>query len=62
MYFESWSAFFEMGQHGPYVWSAYGVSMTLIVAELIRAWRQQARVKQAIRRQQRRQQQTEESS
>lgn len=30
MYFESLEAFLQMGRHGPYVWSAYGITLFLI--------------------------------
>lgn len=30
MYFESFSAFLQMGQHGYYVWLAYGLSFLLL--------------------------------
>lgn len=60
MYFESVEAFLAMGKHGPYVWSAYGISLVLVVGELLRARRGQTRVMQTIRRQQRRQQQAGE--
>ncbi|MBQ0753059.1 MAG: heme exporter protein CcmD [Gammaproteobacteria bacterium] len=30
MYFESFDAFLQMGKHGIYVWSAYGISALLI--------------------------------
>lgn len=60
MYFDSFEAFLAMGRHGPYVWSAYGISLFLICVELGRAWRRQGQVLQAIRRQQRRQASSEE--
>lgn len=30
MYFESFEAFLQMGKHGVYVWSAYGIAALLI--------------------------------
>ena len=60
MYFESFEAFIAMGKHGPYVWSAYGFSVALVVLELVRAWRRHAQVLKQLRRQQRRQSQTQE--
>jgi heme exporter protein D len=35
MAFESWSDFWEMGKHGLYVWSTYGISMLLLVGLLV---------------------------
>lgn len=34
MQFESLEAFIRMGTHGPFVWSAYGISMLLLVSNL----------------------------
>ena len=34
MYFASWSDFFAMGGHAPFVWASYGI-MILILAALI---------------------------
>ena len=48
MYFESFSAFLQMGQHGPYVWSAYGISLLLILSNVVLALRQGRRVRQQI--------------
>ena len=35
MIWESWSAFWEMGGSGPFVWASYGVTEILIIAELL---------------------------
>ena len=35
MYFDSWSDFFAMGGHGPYVWSAYGIAFVVIIWNLL---------------------------
>lgn len=56
MYFESVEAFLQMGKHGPYVWSAYGISLLLITTEVVRAWRQQQQAKQHALRLMRREQ------
>lgn len=56
MYFESVEAFLQMGKHGPYVWSAYGISFLLITTEVVRAWRQQQQAKQQALRLLRREQ------
>ena len=36
MYFQSMSALWQMGTHGPYVWSAFGIGVALIAANV--AW------------------------
>jgi heme exporter protein D len=61
MYFESFEAFLQMGRHGPYVWSAYGLSALLIVASLVSAVRSERAARQAVRRLKRRQQLSGES-
>ncbi|MET1078155.1 MAG: heme exporter protein CcmD [Pseudomonas sp.] len=35
MSFESFGAFIAMGQHGLYVWSAYGISLALLGLNLV---------------------------
>ena len=54
MAFESFADFLAMGKHGFYVWSAYGVSALLIIANMALAIRAQGRVRQRLVRQQRR--------
>lgn len=56
MYFESFSAFVQMGTHGPYVWSAYGISVLLVVTNLWLAHRRQRLMLNEIRRLARREQ------
>ena len=56
MYFESFAAFLQMGTHGPYVWSAYGISALLVVANLWLAYRRQRLMLNEIRRLARREQ------
>lgn len=54
MYFESFQAALAMDGHGPYVWSAYALTI-LILAQVLRApLRQQARLLRELRSQQRR--------
>ncbi|MBN6711388.1 heme exporter protein CcmD [Haemophilus haemoglobinophilus] len=31
MFFQSWSDFFNMGEHGLYVWLSYGISFIVIL-------------------------------
>ena len=54
MYFDSFADFLAMGKHGFYVWSAYGVSALLIIANMVLAIRGQGQVRQRLARQQRR--------
>ena len=56
MYFESFAAFFQMVTHGPYVWSAYGISALLVVTNLWLAYRRQRLMLNEIRRLARREQ------
>ena len=59
MYFESFEAFLQMGKHGPYVWSAYGLSLFLIVTSLVQAVRSERAARQAVRQLMRREQSSE---
>lgn len=54
MAFDSFAGFLAMGKHGFYVWSAYGVSALLIIANMVLAIRGQGQVRQRLARQQRR--------
>lgn len=56
MYFDSFSAFLQMGTHGPYVWSAYGIFALLVGANLWLAHRRERVVKTEISRLMRREQ------
>lgn len=53
-YFDSVAAFIAMGEHGFFVWSAYGLSALLIVTNMLAAVRRQGRVRAEIARQARR--------
>ena len=35
MHWESWSAFWEMGGFAAFVWGSYGVTVLLVIGELI---------------------------
>lgn len=35
MYFESFAAFLAMGKHGAYVWSAYGISVAVLLLNVL---------------------------
>lgn len=54
MYFESFAEFIQMGKHGHYVWSAYGISIGLVIGLVLqlRARRRQVltMIRQQIRR------------
>ncbi len=50
MYFDSFAQFLEMGRHGFYVWTAYGVSLVLIVVNLVGMVHNRRQVRAEIRR------------
>lgn len=54
MYFESFSDFIAMGNHGPYVWGAYGVTVIVIAGLLLTAARRKTQLTREIRQQARR--------
>lgn len=58
MAFESFADFLQMGRHGVYVWSAYGISLALIAANLVIMARRHRKVRADIRRGMRREQLT----
>lgn len=49
MYFDSFADFLAMGRHGLYVWSAYGISLGLILINLVTMTRRYYRVRADIR-------------
>ena len=54
MYFDSFADFLAMGNHGFYVWTAYGLSALLIIGNMLFALRQQGRVRAELARRARR--------
>lgn len=50
MYFESFDAFLQMGRHGVYVWSAYGISALLMGLNIVLALRAQASARAEVMR------------
>ena len=50
MHWESWAAFWSMGGKGFYVWGSYGVTLALIVLELVWLFRQRRRTAARLRR------------
>lgn len=56
MYFDSFAEFLEMGRHGFYVWTAYGISLALITVNLVAVVRRHKRVRTDIQRAHRREQ------
>jgi heme exporter protein D len=54
MYFESLQAALTMGGHGPYVWSAYGITALVILQLLLWPLRAQRRLLRELRGEQRR--------
>ncbi|MFC0323496.1 heme exporter protein CcmD [Gallibacterium melopsittaci] len=61
-FFDSWSAFWQMGNHGFYVWLSYGISLVAILLFVIMSHRDKRKVlnevQKEIQRQQRIKQQT----
>lgn len=55
MYFETFADFIAMGTHGPYVWSAYGLTILVVVLNLIAISRQRAHTLETIRQKLKRQ-------
>ena len=54
MYFDSFSAFLQMGEHGFYVWTSYGISAVLIGLNVWLALRAQRQAREQVKRQIRR--------
>lgn len=44
MYFDSFAAFLAMGHHGPYVWSAWGLTAAIVLWNVVQPWRQRRRL------------------
>lgn len=44
MAFESFADFLAMGKHGPYVWSAYGLTFAIVLWNIVQPWRQRRRL------------------
>lgn len=44
MYFDSFSDFLAMGNHALYVWSAYGVTLAIVLWNVLQPWRQRRRL------------------
>lgn len=64
MYFETFADFLAMGTHGPYVWSAYGLTILVVVLNLVAITRQRKHtietIRQKLKRQEFDRQQSEE--
>lgn len=50
MYFDSFTDFMRMGQHGVYVWSAYGIFFVAVGLNLLLARRREQRVRAELAR------------
>lgn len=62
MYFDSLSDFFNMGGHALYVWSAFGISLLLMAANILLPWWGLKRTRQQLQRQLRREMAKEASA
>lgn len=40
----SWSEFFSMGGFGLYVWGSYGVTLVLLVGEVLMLWKRKRNI------------------
>ncbi|MGB3619962.1 heme exporter protein CcmD [Ketobacter sp. MCCC 1A13808] len=50
MEFDSFQAFMQMGKHGAFVWSAYGITLVVILGNLIAIRRRKKNVIETIQR------------
>ncbi|WP_394182211.1 heme exporter protein CcmD [Marinomonas posidonica] len=48
MAFDSFADFFAMGKHGLYVWSAYGISGSMLVAFIFLSLRERRKVRRQL--------------
>ena len=60
--FENLSTFFYMAGHGPYVWSAYGVSFAVLVWLVLRPFGLRRTLLKDLSREQKRQEKTSSSA
>lgn len=44
MYFQSFADFLAMGHHGPYVWSAWGLTAAIVLWNILQPWRARRRL------------------
>lgn len=49
MIFRSWAAFWHMGGYAPFVWSAYGVALTVVIINVVAPWVAHRRLRKRIR-------------
>lgn len=50
MYFANLTDFWQMGGHAPYVWSAYGIGVVILVLNILVPWWQSRRFRQQLQR------------
>lgn len=55
MYFDTFAEFLQMGKHGVYVWSSYGISALLIGLNILFAVAAQRKAREEVKRLARRQ-------
>lgn len=56
MQFSSWSEFFQMGGYALYVWTSYGITVTVLVAIVLLPWLRHRRLRRDLVRRERRDQ------
>lgn len=55
MYFDTFADFLQMGKHGAYVWSSYGISALLVALNILFAVVAQRNAREEVKRLARRQ-------
>lgn len=61
MFFESWTAFWQMGGYGFYVWLSYGISFVSIVLFIVQSVKARQSVLKGVLLEQQRQQRLQQS-
>ena len=56
MFFDSWSAFWDMGGYGFYVWLAYGIFFAAILILIVQSYQGKNAVLREVKREQQREQ------
>lgn len=56
MEFETFADFIAMGKHGPYVWSAYGITLVVVLANIVAPLLRRKGLVEAIKRRAKREQ------
>lgn len=49
MAFDSLVSFLDMGRHGMYVWSAYGIGLALLMGLIVQTFKNQCAIKKTLK-------------